>query len=178
MGIAERIRRAADHQAILEQMACYIHAIDRCDLELLKSTFHKDGQVRFGVFDGNAWEFCDFDIPFILENLVMGAHRFSTTTIEFESDTRALAESYMLGNAAVRLADGQLVNAPDNMRYLDAWEKRDGIWRMFSRDLVMDWSASWPYTERTDGFFATFSLGRRDRQDPAYALRVQRQAIF
>ncbi|MNG17995.1 hypothetical protein D3C84_1020210 [compost metagenome] len=104
----------------------------------------------------------------------MGAHRFSTTTIEFENDTRALAESYMLGNAAIRLADGQLLNAPDNMRYLDVWEKRDGVWRMYSRDLVLDWSTSWSYTERTDGIFATFIRGCRDRHDPAYALRAQR----
>ncbi|WP_455231103.1 nuclear transport factor 2 family protein [Geopseudomonas aromaticivorans] len=174
MDISQRIRRAADHQAILEQMARYIQAVDRCDLELLKYTFHADGVVHFGIFDGNAHEFCDFDIPFIKENLSMGAHRFSTATIEFQSDTRAVAESYMLGNAAAPTPDGTLLNFPDNIRYLDVWEKRDGIWRMYSRELVVDWNAFWPYSQREDGLFAEFRRGSRSTQDPAYALRAGR----
>ncbi|MCO6056869.1 nuclear transport factor 2 family protein [Pseudomonas sp. MOB-449] len=172
MDIAQRIRRVCDQQAILEQMACYIRAVDRLDLELLKSTFHSDGVVSFGIFDGNAHEFCDFDIPFIRDNLSMGSHRFSTATIEFDSDTRARAESYMLGNAAAPTPDGVMLNFPDNMRYLDIWEKRDGVWRMFSRGLVMDWNAFWPYSQREDGPFATLRRGVRDASDPSYALRA------
>lgn len=171
MELSQRIRRVADYQAILDQMSCYIQSVDRCDLELLKSTFHADGVVRFGIFDGNAHEFCDFDIPFIKENLTMGSHRFSTATIEFDSDTRVRAESYMLGNAAAPGADGKLLNFPDNMRYLDVWEKRDGIWRMYSRDLVMDWNAFWPYSQRDAGEFASMRRSSRNTDDPAYALR-------
>lgn len=174
MDIAQRIRRVADQQAILEQMATYIRAVDRLDLELLKSTFHADGVVRFGIFDGNAHEFCDFDIPFIRDNLTMGAHRFSTATIEFQSDTRAVAESYMLGNAAAPTPDGTLLNFPDNMRYEDVWEKRNGAWRMYSRDLVLDWNAFWPYSQREDGAFAAFRRGARDTSDASYALRAGR----
>lgn len=174
MDISQRIRRAADYQAILEQMARYIQAVDRCDLELLKYTFHADGVVHFGIFDGNAHEFCEFDIPFIKENLSMGAHRFSTATIEFQGDSRAVAESYMLGNAAAPTPDGTLLNFPDNIRYLDVWEKRDGIWRMYSRDLVVDWNAFWPYSQREDGAFAEFRRGSRGSEDPAYALRAAR----
>jgi hypothetical protein len=153
-------------------MARYIQAVDRCDLALLKSTFHSDGKVRFGIFDGNAHAFCDFDIPFIQEHLVMGWHRFTNASIEFQSDTRAVAESYMLGNAAARLPDGTLINCPDNMRYLDIWDKRDGTWRMASRDLVLDWNASCRYTGRDDGVFAQCPQGRRDRDDLAYHFQL------
>ena len=65
MSTSARIRALADKQAIFEQMCRYIQAVDRCDLELLKSTFHHDGSVIFGIFDGNAHDFCDYDIPFI-----------------------------------------------------------------------------------------------------------------
>ncbi|SDN82375.1 nuclear transport factor 2 family protein [Pseudomonas jinjuensis] len=173
MSLSERIRAVADRQAILDQMTRYCQSIDRCDLELLKSTFHHDGVVRFGIFDGNAWEFCEYDIPFIKENLVMAWHRYATVDIELISETRALAESYMLGNASARTPDGVLINCPDGMRYLDVWEKRDGVWRMYSRDLVMDWNAAWPYAGREDGHFAQFRLqGRRDRADLAYELKL------
>ncbi|VVO21265.1 nuclear transport factor 2 family protein [Pseudomonas fluorescens] len=173
MSLSQRIHAVADHQQILDQMARYCQAVDRCDLALLKSTFHQDGVVKFGIFDGNAWEFCDYDIPFIEENLVMGWHRVATIDIQLLDENRALAESYMLGNAAARMPDGTLINCPDNMRYLDVWEKRDGVWRMYSRDLVMDWNACWPYSGRTDGVFAAYQQrGCRGREDLAYQLKL------
>ncbi len=173
MSLSKRIQAVADHQAILDQMARYCQAVDRCDLDLLKSTFHPDGVVDFGIFAGNAWDFCDYDIPFIEDNLVMGWHRFATIDIQLQSETRALAESYMLGNAAASFPDGQLINCPDNMRYLDVWEKRDGVWRMYSRDLVMDWNACWPYSGRSDGVFAAYQRqGCRGREDIAYQLKL------
>lgn len=173
MSLCARIQAVADRQAILDQMARYCQAVDRCDLELLKSTFHHDGEVKFGIFNGNAWAFCDYDIPFIKDNLVMGWHRFATIDIQLQGESRAVAESYMLGNAAARLPDGQLINCPDNMRYLDVWEKREGIWRMYSRDLIMDWNACWTYSERRDGPFAVYPhQGCRGRDDLAYQLKL------
>ncbi|WP_150302638.1 nuclear transport factor 2 family protein [Pseudomonas saliphila] len=174
MELSERIRAIVDRQAINDQMTRYIQAVDRCDLALLKSVFHADGVVDFGVFAGNAWEFCEQNIPFIKENLVMGWHRFTNVGLELEGD-RAKAESYMLGNAAVRLPDGSLINCPDNMRYLDVWEKRAGIWRIYSRDLVLDWNASWAFSQRSDGEFEQYQLqGRRDESDPVYQLDLIR----
>lgn len=171
-----RIRALADEQAIRAQMCHYIQAIDRCDPELLKSTFHPDGSVIFGVFDGNAMDFCAWDIPFIRDNLLMGWHRVGNISIVLDGD-RAMAESYMLGNAAAALPaeyGGGVINCPDGLRYHDVWEKRDGTWRMFSRNLIMDWNACWPFSGSTEGLYASFNTGRRDRSDPAYALGILR----
>lgn len=174
MELAERMLAVINRQAICDQMSRYIQAVDRCDLELLKSVFHADGVVDFGVFAGNAWAFCEQNIPFIKENLVMGWHRFTNVDLQLDG-ARARAESYMLGNAAIRLPDGSLVNCPDNMRYLDIWEKRDGIWRIYSRDLVLDWNASWPLSERVDGEFEQYQLrGRRDESDVVYQHKLIR----
>ena len=168
MDLSERLMAVLDHQAIQDQMARYIQAVDRCDLELLKSVFHSDGVVDFGVYVGNSWDFCEQNIPFIKANLEMGWHRFSNVSIQLEGD-QAKAESYMLGNAAIRLPDGDLVNCPDNMRYLDIWEKREGVWRIYSRDLILDWNTSWPFSGRTDGDFAQYQLhGQRDESDGVY----------
>ncbi|MDT3671012.1 MAG: nuclear transport factor 2 family protein [Aromatoleum sp.] len=170
MSTAARIRALADKQAIYDQMCRYIQAVDRCDLELLKATFHHDGEVIFGIFDGNAHAFCDYDIPFIKDNLIWAFHRIANVTIELDEDgVHARAESYMLGNASARLPDGTQINCPDGMRYRDVWEKRDGVWRMWSRDLVMDWNACWPYAGRTDGQFAAYRIqGTRSREDLTY----------
>lgn len=173
MNLNQRLRAVLDQQAIEDQMARYIQAVDRCDIELLKSVFHADGVVDFGVYAGNAWEFCDQNIPFIKANLEMGWHRFSTVSIELDGD-RAKAESYMLGNAAMKMPDSEaLVNCPDVMRYLDAWEKRDGVWRLYSRDLILDWNTAWSYSGRTDGEFAQYQVqGLRDESDLVYQYRL------
>ncbi|WP_185267072.1 nuclear transport factor 2 family protein [Halopseudomonas xiamenensis] len=172
MELKRRLAAALDIQAIEDQMARYIQAVDRCDLELLKSVFHADGVVDFGVYAGNAWEFCEQNIPFIKANLVMGWHRFSTVSIQLDGN-RATAESYMLGNAAMQPPEGELINCPDNMRYLDVWEKRDGVWRLYSRDLILDWNTAWPYSGREDGEFAQYQLqGQRDETDLVYQHRL------
>lgn len=169
MSTAARIRTLADKQAIYDQMCRYIQAVDRCDLDLLKSVFHHDGSVIFGIFDGNAHEFCDYDIPFIKNNLIWAYHRIANIIIEVDGD-RATAESYMLGNAAAALPDGTKINCPDNMRYRDVWEKRDGVWKMLHRDLLMDWNAAWSFAGRSDGEFAAYRVqGARDRSDLTYA---------
>ncbi len=75
----------------------------------------------------------------------------------------------MLGNAGAALPDGSAFNCPDNMRYGDIWEKRDGEWKMLQRDLIMDWNAAWPYSGQEGGFFAEFkNRGVNDRSDLAY----------
>lgn len=172
MSPAERLRSVADRQRIYAQMARYCQAIDRCDVGLLKSVFHADATVRFGIFDGNAFDFADYNIPFIKDNLVVAWHRFSNVSITLDGD-RATAESYMLGNATAAIPGGE-INCPDAMRYADHWEKRDGVWRMRSRDLIMDWNACWSYTGRTDGLYASFThQGQRGHDDLAY----QRQLV-
>lgn len=169
MSIGQRIQALADKQAIYGQMCRYIQACDRCDVDLLKSVFHQDGTVRFGIFDGNAIEFAEYDIPFIKDNLLMSWHRISNVTIELNGN-RATAESYMLGNASASTPNG-VINCPDGMRYTDIWEKREGMWRMSSRSLIMDWNAAWAYSGRTDGIYASFKeLGERSRNDLSYRL--------
>lgn len=163
-----RLRALADRQQIYAQMARYCQAIDRCDVGLLKSVFHADATVQFGIFDGNAHDFADYNIPFIKDNLVVAWHRYSNVRIVLDGD-RAVAESYMLGNATAAVPDVGNINCPDAMRYADVWEKRDGVWRMASRALIMDWNACWQYTERDDGIFGLMTnKGQRGHGDLAY----------
>ena len=94
-------------------------------------------------------------------------------TVPLIASNRATAESYMLGNAAAALPDGNKINCPDNMRYRDVWEKRDGVWRMWKRDLVMDWNACWAYAGRSDGRFADYRVhGTRGREDLTYQMKL------
>ena len=45
-------------QAVRKAATCYSRGVDRSDLELLKSAFHDDAEVRYGSYDGHYEEFC------------------------------------------------------------------------------------------------------------------------
>jgi membrane carboxypeptidase/penicillin-binding protein len=55
-------------------------------------------------------------------------------------------------------------------RYVDRLEKRNGVWRIAKRTVVMDWNLNQPSTEiRSDGMFKTLQIiGQRNHSDPIY----------
>jgi hypothetical protein len=64
-------------------------------------------------------------------------------------------------------------------RYLDVFEKRNGVWKVRHRKITNEWSVIQPSTQITDqGFVAHFDLpGSRDRQDPVYHLKALAQSF-
>ncbi len=167
MNTMQRLQEVIDKRRIEEVAYRYCRAIDRCDEELLLSTFHADGEVDMGVYVGPVKEFASFLMPYLRENLNIAIHRLTNVLIEVDGD-RAIAESYMPGCAIGETPEG-MTDFPDVMRYLDEFEKRDGEWRISFRRLVMDWNAGFPATMSDSDIFAQMNRGRRDRQDPSYA---------
>ena len=45
-------------QAVRKAATCYSRGVDRSDLDLLKSAFHEDAEVKYGSYDGHHAEFC------------------------------------------------------------------------------------------------------------------------
>jgi hypothetical protein len=149
----------------------YCRAIDRCDEELLLTTFHEDAQVDMGVYVGPAREFARFLMPYMRDNLSVAIHRLTNVLIEVDGD-RAKVESYMPGCAIGATPNG-LTDFPDVMRYLDLFERRCGEWRISFRRLVMDWNAGFPSTMSEGDVFAQMVRGRRDKHDPSYGYLTQ-----
>ena len=57
------VQQLRDREAIREKIHRYCHAVDRCDLELLKSCSWSDGYDDHGFFAGNAHDFAEYVIP-------------------------------------------------------------------------------------------------------------------
>ena len=55
-------------------------------------------------------------------------------------------------------------------RYVDRLEKRDGVWRIAKRTVIMDWNRNEPTRSLWDeGMFSVLkTYGARDRSDPVY----------
>jgi hypothetical protein len=184
------VQELIDRQKIYHVLTSYCRALDRCDVELMKSVYWADGYDDHGVFAGNAQEFAEFIIRGIQEWFEVTQHAICNIHMELDG-TVAHTEAYLIAYHKVAASPGKvegwfgenylrkyapLVAAGVTQdfiyggRYVDRLEKRDGIWRIARRTVVMDWNLNQPSTElRDEGMFKTLTtIGRRDREDPAY----------
>jgi SnoaL-like domain len=124
-------------QAIAELLATYCRAVDRGDLELLKSVFHADAIDDQGrAFSGNAHEFAEFILPLLTRSY---PHRHATTNplIELDGD-RAFCESRYMTSHRVAVDTDTVFDVEAYGRYLDVLERRDGAWKIRYRRLVVE----------------------------------------
>ena len=113
----------------------YCQAVDRCDLEMLKSCYWEDGYDDHGFFAGNAHEFAEYVIP-CLEKVDSSMHSITNTRFRFDADRCACASQWAVTH---RLAhDGGFTDFLHQGRYLDVWEKREGEWKLLHRVIAGD----------------------------------------
>ena len=190
ISLEAKVQLVLDRQEIEKVLATYCRAIDRCDLELLKSVYHPEATDDHGTFCGNAQEFAEFIIPTLRQVILDGMHTVTHTLIEVDGDfatSEAYYWAYQLchgGEEAVapyfgpsyaeRVKQEGLLDIPHDYycggRYIDLFERRDGEWKILRRKITNEWNDIRPSRRITsEGAVADFNLpGRRDRQDPVY----------
>ncbi len=140
-------------QAVRKAVAAYSRGADRCDLEILKSAFHDDAEVKYGSYDGHYAEFC--------QNVVDGhlAMNYTSHTVlnqyyEIDaSSSHGTGEIYVLAFLSTsQSGDVMDVGAYKDKksergfdytvsgRYLDQYECRGDDWRITHRHYIYDWS--------------------------------------
>ncbi len=147
----------------------YCRAVDRGDIELLKSCYHPDGRDDHGFFSGRGWDFADYVIP-ILAQLELSIHSLSNPLIELEGE-RAWVETHW--SVIHRLKrSGKLTDIWDQGRYLDEFERRNGAWKILKRVVVMDaerWSDTVSFLDMIpDDDPHKVHTGRRGDGDPVH----------
>ncbi|MCB5945549.1 nuclear transport factor 2 family protein [Acidocella sp. KAb 2-4] len=188
-----RLRAAADRQEIEQQIRRYCRAIDRLDVELLRSLYHPDGVDLHGSFEGNAHEFADFIMVRLKRLTTYGFHTITQSIIDVDGDAAAAESTYVAyhriapgwepvstffgeGYAAAARAAGTLDREHENScggRYLDRFERRaDGVWRIKRRRITNEWNRNGVTTHLyAEGELANYNLpGARDRSDPVYEI--------
>ncbi|MEQ8859094.1 MAG: nuclear transport factor 2 family protein [Pseudomonadales bacterium] len=159
----------ADRLAIQEVLAVHSRGVDRADERTLKSAYWPDATVAYGGFNGNAHEFCAM-LPAAISSYARTQHVLSNTCIEFRDD-RALVETYVTAYHYQAVADGVDREMTYLGRYLDVMERRDGVWRIQHRQVVMDWNQNVAATAVLEGPpFDGLARGARAPDDPVYAL--------
>lgn len=148
-------------QQIADLTAAYCRGVDRADEALLRSLFHDDSTVTNGAFNGNGQQFAAEICQVVRAVFDQTFHSIVDQRIEIMGDS-ATGETCVV--AVLTMSDPD--RGPSEMliggRYLDRFERRDGVWKIAGRRFVCDWN-------RVDSTTAG-QPGRRGPDDPVYAL--------
>lgn len=131
VGMSEMLDKFA-----LQQLAwTYCHAIDRGDLKLVRSLYHDDAIDDHGpMFSGSPDEYVAW-LPSMLANWEITSHVISNMLFLIDGN-QAEGELVVLAYHRTPAPGSRELIARG--RYLDRYEKRDGIWRFLRRSLVLD----------------------------------------
>ncbi len=162
------IERLGHIQAIRDVLARYWRGIDRCDVELVRSTYHPDAYDDHGYYKGPIDGFLE-SLPTVVWPTFHRTQHFSGhIAVELESPQSASVESYAEAHHITPLESEPVEDLVYGFRYVDRFERReDGAWRIAHRVCVWDW-------QRTDEGLGmnlgdTYFRGSRDHDDPVFA---------
>jgi hypothetical protein len=162
---AEAIQALLDEREIRQVIVRYVHACDRLDEDELRTIYHPGAFDDHGPIRGSESTF----IPTLLEVLrskyALVSHTLGQTNFVSYSRDDARTETYVFAVTG-RQVDGREVLDINGGRYIDHFERRDGVWRIADRIFVPDWDTR---IERDRWQVpGQWTLGSRDRRDPSY----------
>lgn len=146
--LSARMQIVVDKQEIYDLCGTYMRGLDRLEKDLVLSVFHDDATTDYGFFKGPPKDFCEFAMTALSDHLA-NHHMIGQMNVDVEGDV-AFGEIYF--QAFHRIVDeGQEKDLFISGRYVDRYEKRDGVWKIAFRAEVNDWARTDP---ATDEFFA------------------------
>lgn len=149
-----------DRAYITDLIYLYCRGLDRRHESTLSSIYHEDAieDRGEGIFIGLARDWVQQTLP-VLEVFELTQHCVMNILIEIDGDT-AHGESYFnayhrFGEPPAKLVGNTLdlewpIAGTEMIlagRYLDRFERRDGIWKIAHRRMVCDWSRTQPVAD-------------------------------
>jgi hypothetical protein len=167
------IRNLIDKQEITEVLGRFSRAVDRQDLELLATVYHEGATDDHGAFSGPAEDFIDWVRRGWATGLLASSnHVVTNVLVELgPGPDSASVESYFFAHHTWKAKDGALDDFLGG-RYLDRFERRNGMWGILSRRCVWDWGRTSPATEETwlTRVPGDYTFGVPARSDASYLL--------
>jgi SnoaL-like domain len=172
-------QRLADRAEIQDCLCRYARGVDRGDWAMVRTTYHPDAYDAHGDYKG--------DIDGLIEWLDRrfagvdnSMHFLGNCLIEFFGANHAFVETYF---ASRRLrppgaAERERLGAGDAMvreawgRYADCFERREGVWRVAHRIVVLEQAYTAVALAGVRGN-PDLTWGRRDADDPSHAQRAR-----
>jgi hypothetical protein len=140
----------------------YCHAVDRGDLVLLRSLYHDDAvDDHGGMFTGSADEYVAW-LAKVLASVDVLRHTIDSMLFLVDGDR---AQGELVNTAYHRTGDDEVVVGG---RYLDTYERRDGVWRILHRSLATDFVEQRKASDAGGFVGRGVEGGRKDESDPVY----------
>ncbi|MDG2004474.1 MAG: nuclear transport factor 2 family protein [Novosphingobium sp.] len=161
----DRLQRLLDRQDIVDCLSRMARAADRMDRDLFLSGMHSDCITSAGPFVGGPEELYDWSEVLQKDAYSATFHKLLNNVFEFDGDSAHVETYYFfvgcMGENNI-LAGG---------RYIDRFEKRDGIWGLAMRNNYVEWTSMVPALASPLGEIADLAvngLPARDSSDPSY----------
>ena len=144
----------AARQEISDVIHRYCHAIDRRRWWLMETVFHEDATYRFTVIEGGWRNFVE-QARQLVEPLAVTHHQVSNILVALDGDV-AHTETYLTAYHLVPAdyppdlafpGTGQPYEVVTGGRYVDRFERRDGVWRIAHRIGLFDWRRDQPLAD-------------------------------
>ncbi len=133
--MSDVLRRLADRIEIEEVLTRYCRGVDRADQAELAAVYHPDAIDDHGTFVGNAHEFARWATKGATNVWEASHHTVHNVLVDWIDDDTASVECSILGFNQ-RIGGGEIEVFAG--RYLDRFERRDGVWRIAHRRAVRD----------------------------------------
>jgi hypothetical protein len=139
----------AEH-AMRQALYRYCRGADRADAESMMSAFHPDAIDNHGGYQGLAAHYVRQYVEGIQTINRMVMHTISNLLVSLRDRDHASSEAYFV-SYLVPIPSGGVEGVVDCFggRYLDEWERRDGIWAIRERTVVHDWHSTGQPSSRT-----------------------------
>jgi ketosteroid isomerase-like protein len=158
-------------QECIELIYILARGLDRCDADLIASVYHDDATDDHGLIKGTIQEFVAGVIP-MLRGMTRTSHNITNVLVKVSRD-RARGEAYFIAQHTIggREAGEHETEMFAAGRYLDRFERRDGVWKIAHRHAVYDWTMTIPASGGWDGppMRDLLLRGERGTGDASYA---------
>ena len=137
---AAELREFLDRAKIMDCLARLARGEDRRDAALISASMWPDSTTDYGVFQGTFAEYLAWVVPGA-EAIRNTQHVLGQSFIVLDGDG-ALVETQVISYHRVDMGAGDRDTCIGG-RYLDAFERRGGEWRIASRTMLYDWYEDW-----------------------------------
>lgn len=157
-------------QAITEVLHSYCRGVDRLDERLVRDIYHEDAFDDHGYWSGRGHDFAPFVVNRLREENAWTTHSITNALIEIRGDL-AVCESQVMVHLGRRTKDPVLVDVM-GARYVDRFSRRDGVWKIDERTVVLDWHKVENWGDQAPPIpLDQFTTGQRDTSDAIYIMQ-------
>lgn len=182
MDLAKQVAELVSKEEIRTAVVRYAQAVDRRDWDGVRNAYHSDAYDDHGDYKGDIAGFVEW-VRQRHATVEQSMHFLGNQHIQMISPDRALVETYCVVNqrygqeametvrmwlgADYTMGPNERVSADLYCRYVDTFERRDGVWRIARRVLVMEEVRACPVQVAL--LKPTWALARRDADDALWS---------